>query len=47
MTWAATTAASPMMKPSDRSMPPEMMTKVCPVASSSGATAKTATDCTL
>ena len=40
MTWAATTAASPMMKPSDRSMPPEMMTKVWPVASRSGATAK-------
>ena len=32
------------MKPIDRSMPPEMMTKVWPVASSSGATAKIAID---
>ena len=32
------------MKPIDRSIPPEMMTKVCPVASSSGATAKIAID---
>ncbi len=45
--WAATTAARPMMKPSERSMPPEMMTKVWPSASSSGATAKIAIDCTL
>ena len=37
VTCAATTAASPMMKPTDRSMPPEMMTKVWPSASSSGA----------
>ena len=44
---AATTAASPMMKPSDRSMPPEMITKVWPMASSSGATAKIAIDCRL
>ena len=44
---AATTAARPMMKPSDRSMPPEMMTKVWPVASRSGATAKIAIDCRL
>ena len=35
------------MKPSDRSMPPEMMTKVWPIASSSGATAKIAIDCRL
>ena len=42
MVWAATTAARPMMKPTDRSMPPEMMTKVWPSASSSGATAKIA-----
>ncbi len=28
-------------------MPPEMMTKVCPIASSSGATAKTAIERTL
>ena len=47
MTWAATTAARPMMKPIDRSMPPEMMTKVWPIASSSGATAKIAIDCRL
>ena len=47
MTWAATTAASPMMKPIDRSMPPEMMTKVWPIASKSGATAKIAIDCRL
>ena len=26
ITWAATTAASPMMNPIDRSIPPEMMT---------------------
>ena len=30
MTWAATTAARPMTKPTERSMPPEMMTKVWP-----------------
>ncbi len=47
ITWAATTAASPMMKPIERSMPPEMMTKVWPVASRSGATAKMAIDCRL
>jgi hypothetical protein len=44
ITCAATTAASPMMNPIDRSIPPEMMTNVCPVASNSGATAKTAMD---
>ena len=44
ITCAATTAASPMMNPIDRSIPPEMMTNVCPVASSKGATAKTAMD---
>mgnify|MGYP006988472044 CR=1 FL=1 len=41
---AASAAASPMMKPSAGSMPPVMMTKVCPVASRSGATAKTRID---
>ncbi len=33
-----------MMKPIERSMPPEMMTKVEPSAKRSGATAKTAID---
>ena len=36
---AQITAASPMVKPTDRSMPPEMITSVWPSASSRGATA--------
>jgi hypothetical protein len=36
-----------MTKPSDRSMPAEMMTKVWPSASSSGTVAKTEIDCRL
>ena len=36
------TVAKPMVKAIDRSMPPEMMTKVWPIASSRGATANTA-----
>jgi hypothetical protein len=40
----ATTEASPMVKPTDRSMPAEIMTKVWPRASSSGAVAKMAMD---
>ena len=44
ITCAATTAASPMMNPIDRSIPPEIITNVCPVASNSGATANTAID---
>jgi hypothetical protein len=42
ITWLATTEARPMVKPTERSMPPEMMTKVWPIASSSGAVAATA-----
>ena len=38
----STTAANPMVKPTERSMPPEMMTKVWPIASSNGAVANTA-----
>ena len=45
--WAETTAASPMVKPTDRSMPAEMMTKVWPRARRSGAVAKTPIDWTL
>ncbi len=41
-TWAEMTAAKPMVKPTDRSMPPEIMTSVWPRPSSTGATAKTA-----
>ena len=40
--FAAMTAARPMVKPTERSMPPEMMTSVWPRPSSTGATAKTA-----
>ena len=42
--WAATTDDNPMMKPTERSMPPAMMTNVSPSARSRGATAKTAMD---
>ena len=36
---AQMTAARPMVKPTDRSIPPEMITKVWPSANRSGATA--------
>ena len=41
---AAITDDRPITKPSDRSMPAEMMTKVWPSASRSGAVAKTRID---
>ena len=42
MTRAMITAASPMTKPTERSMPPAMMTKVWPSPSSSGTAANIA-----
>src|ERR1700722_2156519 len=46
-TWAVTTAERPMVNPTDKSIPPEMMTKVWPRPSKSGVTVKTAMDLTL
>ena len=47
MTRAMTTLAKPMTKPTERSMPPAMMTKVWPRPSSSGIAAETAMLCRL
>ena len=46
-TWAVTTAERPMVNPTDKSIPPEMITKVWPRPSKSGVTVKTAMDLTL
>ena len=43
-TWAVTTADNPMVNPTDKSMPPEIITSVWPSASKSGVTVKTAID---
>ena len=47
MVRAMTTLAKPMTKPTERSMPPAMMTKVWPRPSSSGIAAETAMLCRL
>ena len=46
-TCAVTTAERPIVNPTDKSIPPEIMTKVWPRAKSSGVTVKTAIDLTL
>ena len=46
-TWAVTTAERPIVNPTDKSIPPEMITKVWPRPSKSGVTVKTAMDLTL
>src|SRR3984893_1662974 len=46
-TWAVTTADRPIVNPTDKSIPPEIMTKVWPRANNSGVTVKTAMDFTL
>jgi len=43
-TWAVTTADSPIVNPTDKSMPPEIMTNVCPSANNRGVTVNTAID---
>ena len=43
-TCAVTTAERPMVNPTDKSIPPEMMTNVWPSASNSGATVNSAMD---
>src|SRR5271166_1543880 len=46
-TWAVTTADRPIVNPTDKSMPPEIITNVWPRASSSGVTVNSAIDFTL
>ena len=46
-TCAVTTAERPIVNPTDKSIPPEIMTKVWPRPSNSGVTVKTAMDLTL